>query len=119
MRRLLVNATVAVGVVLRLTLATVRAEEPVNAAEPSANAPAVEVVPTPLTGHRLFVGAGACAASGCHGGDKNSAAAWQSSYTVWATADKHALAYRVLYDELAHKIVQKLDRATDWKTTRP
>ena len=55
-----------------------------------------------------IVGPGSCSASACHGGDKELPAAWQTSYSVWATSDRHAEAYTVLFEDLASRIEQKL-----------
>jgi hypothetical protein len=56
-----------------------------------------------------FVGAGSCASSGCHGGNKGYDEPWRSAYSVWITDDKHARAHRVLYGDLAKQIVAHLD----------
>jgi hypothetical protein len=51
----------------------------------------------------LAVGAGSCAASGCHGGPREQGVKG-SEYSVWATFDKHASAYSVLFDERSKKM---------------
>ncbi len=69
----------------------------------------------PAAEPRGLVGAGACTSSGCHASPVAGHAAWQSSYTVWATLDPHARAHRVLHEPLAARIVAALaarDRAT-------
>lgn len=50
------------------------------------------------------VGAGSCAASGCHGGPRELGVKG-SEYTIWATLDKHASAYSVLFEERSKKMV--------------
>jgi len=62
---------------------------------------AVEQRPAP----RSLVGAGSCTSSGCHAAPVDGHAAWQSSYTVWATRDPHAKAHAVLREPLAERIV--------------
>jgi hypothetical protein len=57
----------------------------------------------------LFQGAGSCASTACHGGPINSAWKWQSSYTVWATQDRHAKAYSVLYGPRSINMVRLID----------
>ncbi|HEV8058887.1 MAG TPA: multiheme c-type cytochrome [Gemmataceae bacterium] len=51
----------------------------------------------------MAVGSGSCAASGCHGGPRSKGPVG-SEYTTWATFDKHASAYSVLFDERSKKI---------------
>jgi hypothetical protein len=51
-----------------------------------------------------YAGAGSCASSACHGGDKSLPAKWQSSYSVWATSDRHSQSYSVLFGDLARQI---------------
>jgi len=57
---------------------------------------------------RSLLGAGSCTSSGCHASAVEEHAAWQSSYTVWATHDPHARAERVLHEPLAAQIVALL-----------
>ena len=57
---------------------------------------------------RAVLGAGSCTSSGCHAAAVEGHAAWQSSYTVWATRDPHARAERVLHEPLAARIVELL-----------
>lgn len=57
---------------------------------------------------RALLGAGSCTSSGCHASAVEGHAAWQSSYTVWATHDPHTRAERVLHEPLAAQIVTLL-----------
>ena len=57
---------------------------------------------------RALLGAGSCTSSGCHASAVEGHAAWQSSYTVWATRDPHTRAERVLHEPLAAQIVTLL-----------
>ena len=65
---------------------------------------AVRPVPLP----RPVLGAGSCTSSGCHASAVEGHAAWQSSYTVWSTRDRHTRAHRVLFEPLAERIVAAL-----------
>ena len=49
------------------------------------------------------VGAGSCAASGCHGAPREHGVLG-SEYGIWATFDRHASAYSVLFDERSKQI---------------
>ena len=70
---------------------------------------AVASSPTrPVPPPRAIMGAGSCTSSGCHAAAVDGHAAWQSSYTVWATRDPHARAERVLHQPLAARIVELL-----------
>ena len=62
----------------------------------------------PVPPPRGLLGAGSCTSSGCHAAAVAGHAAWQSSYTVWATRDPHARAERVLHEPLAARIVELL-----------
>ena len=62
----------------------------------------------PVPPPRGLLGAGSCTSSGCHAAGVAGHAAWQSSYTVWATRDPHARAERVLHEPLAARIVELL-----------
>ena len=62
----------------------------------------------PVQPPRAVLGAGSCTSSGCHAAAVEGHAAWQSSYTVWATRDPHARAERVLHEPLAARIVALL-----------
>ena len=49
------------------------------------------------------VGAGSCAASSCHGAPREHGVN-RSEYGIWATFDKHASAYSVLFDDRSKQI---------------
>jgi hypothetical protein len=54
-----------------------------------------------------WMGVASCASVACHhaNGPKGS---WRSEYTTWAGHDKHAQAYRVLYDQRSEMMVRNL-----------
>ena len=81
-----------------------------HAVRPNDGGPAaVASNPTrPVPPPRALLGAGSCTSSGCHAAAVDGHAAWQSSYTVWATRDPHARAERALHDPLAAQIVTLL-----------
>ncbi|MDZ4658404.1 MAG: multiheme c-type cytochrome [Bythopirellula sp.] len=58
-------------------------------------------------GWRL-TGVGSCTASGCHGSAKPHEILG-SEYNIWISADPHAQAHSVLYDDQSLQMVQKLD----------
>ncbi len=60
-----------------------------------------------------YTGAGSCASSACHGGSISFPMSWRNSFSVWATRDRHARAYGILFNDLARQIIQKLDRLED------
>ena len=60
-------------------------------------------------GWRL-TGVGSCTASGCHGGTKRHQNGG-NEYNIWISADPHAQAHSVLYDDRSLKMVQNLDGA--------
>ena len=62
----------------------------------------------PVPPPRAVLGAGSCTSSGCHASEVQGHAAWQSSYTVWATRDPHTRAERVLHEPMAAQIVKLL-----------
>jgi hypothetical protein len=62
----------------------------------------------PVQPPRSLLGVGSCTSSGCHASAVEGHAAWQSSYTVWATRDPHTQAERVLHEPLAAQIVTLL-----------
>ena len=64
--------------------------------------------PVPIQQPRALLGAGSCTSAGCHASAVEGHAAWQSSFTVWSTRDRHARAHRVLYEPLAARIVAAL-----------
>ena len=71
---------------------------------------ALEIEPTgEEIGWRL-VGVGSCTASGCHGSAKPHELVG-SEYNIWISADPHAQAHSVLYDDRSLKMVQNLDGA--------
>ncbi|CAN5231947.1 hypothetical protein BH10PLA2_BH10PLA2_37100 [soil metagenome] len=64
------------------------------------------------------VGAGSCAASGCHGGPRDQGVKG-SEYSTWAGFDKHASAYSVLFDERSKKIEAALTHSRDVRSMHP
>jgi hypothetical protein len=64
------------------------------------------------------VGAGSCAASGCHGGPREQGLKG-SEYTTWAGFDKHASAYAVLFGERSKKIEAALTHSRDIRGMHP
>jgi hypothetical protein len=67
----------------------------------------------PLPGPGRLLGAGGCAARGCHGGpaatpDGEPRADWSNASTFWARYDKHALAHANLRSDLATAMVARL-----------
>ncbi len=66
-----------------------------------------------------LIGVGSCASASCHGGAIHSPFAWQRSYSVWSTEDKHSRAYQVLFGEQAKRIVQLLDELPSLDQARP
>jgi hypothetical protein len=57
-----------------------------------------------------FNGAGACAASSCHGGvqPKNTTRILQNEFSIWAAQDKHARAYSVLSNAVSLRMGKML-----------
>jgi len=101
-------AILATAVVAGLTLLAIQWRG-TTARPPVANPVAVAANPTrPVPPPRALLGAGSCTSSGCHASEVQGHAAWQSSYTVWATRDPHTRAERVLYEPLAAQIVALL-----------
>ena len=108
-------AVTAVAVVAGLALlAMLRTESTVPAQPPnrSFDPPAAANPTRPVQPPRALLGAGSCTSSGCHASPVEGHAAWQSSYTVWATRDPHARAERVLHEPLAAQIVALLATRT-------
>ncbi len=91
---------------------------PLSAQVPALNSSAAEPLALPAAESR-YLGVGSCTASACHGGSLHAPQAWQSSYSVWATRDKHARAYRVLFDLPARQIVARLDQLDDVQQAKP
>jgi len=81
-----------------------------SAERPSAGSPdtAASNPTRPVQPPRSLLGGGSCTSSGCHASAVEGHAAWQSSYTVWATRDPHARAERVLHEPLAAQIMKLL-----------
>ena len=105
---ILTAAVLAAAVAAGLFLLAMRLGEPTDRSsigrrDAVASAP-TRAVPPP----RTLMGAGSCTSSGCHAAAVEGHAAWQSSYTVWATRDPHARAERVLHEPLAARIVELL-----------
>ena len=103
-----IAAALVAAALAGLALLAVRARG--TADRPSAASPdATAANPTrPVQPPRALLGAGSCTSSGCHASAVEGHAAWQSSYTVWATHDPHARAERVLHEPLAEQIVALL-----------
>ncbi len=57
----------------------------------------------------------------CHGGSLSAdpSQKWRSSYTVWATLDKHSRAYSVLFDKRSRQIVKLLDHLPNAEQAKP
>jgi hypothetical protein len=70
---------------------------------------------------RRFLGVSSCASVACHGGpiSADPSAKWRSSYTVWATIDKHSRAFSVLFEPRSKRIVQLLDHLPSVDQARP
>jgi len=83
-------------------------KRPAPAAAPAAAEPVAATPARLVTPPRERLGVGSCTSSGCHAAAVEGHAAWQSSYTVWATRDPHARAERVLHEPLAAQIVALL-----------
>ena len=79
-----------------------------RAARPPQGGSEAAIVTRPVQPPRALLGAGSCTSTGCHAAAVDGHAAWQSSYTVWATRDPHARAERVLHEPLAAQIVALL-----------
>ena len=98
------------------------------AAEPSIPAPAAGHVPLAeavapphgLPGDWRLQGVATCTSVACHGGAEstNPDEQWRSAYTIWATRDRHARAYAVLFEERARSIVTLLDHV-EARQSRP
>jgi hypothetical protein len=63
---------------------------------------------------KVYRGVGSCVSRACHGSPTSSPMepappAWQSSYTVWVTKDRHAKAYSVLCEQRSKDMVRLLD----------
>jgi hypothetical protein len=54
-----------------------------------------------------WMGVASCASSACHGGE-GSPGAKRTEYATWVAHDKHARAYRVLFDERSRRIARNL-----------
>jgi hypothetical protein len=57
--------------------------------------------------HDKWMGVASCSSSACHGGDGPTEAK-RSEYTTWVAHDKHARAYRVLFEERSRRIARNL-----------
>lgn len=64
------------------------------------------------------IGAGSCAASSCHGGSLTGSTKG-SEYSIWASRDKHAQAYTVLFDERSRTIEKNLNRLGNLHDAHP
>jgi len=82
--------------------------EPGPATGPATPAVVPPSASDPLRQPRPLLGAGSCTSAGCHAAAVEGHAAWQSSFTVWSTRDRHARAHRVLFEPLAERIVAAL-----------
>ena len=105
-------AVLAVGLGWMAAAASRSTAVPSAPAPPAEAAAATRVVSPP----QAALGAGSCTSGGCHAAAVEGHAAWQSSYTVWATRDPHARAEAVLHGPLAARIVALLAAADP---TRP
>jgi hypothetical protein len=70
---------------------------------------------------RRYLGVSSCASAACHGGpiSPDPGAKWRSSYTVWATLDKHSRAFSVLFEPRSKRIVQLLDHLPSVDQAKP
>jgi Cytochrome c554 and c-prime len=69
---------------------------------------------------RRYLGVSSCASAACHGGpNSDPSAKWRSSYTVWATLDKHSRAFSVLFEPRSKRIVQLLDHLPSVDQAKP
>jgi hypothetical protein len=84
---------------------------------PAVTIPAGNAKPTPAVAG--YTGVGSCASASCHGGAIDSPFAWQRSYSVWSTEDKHSRAYQVLFSDQAKRIVQLLDNLPSPEQAKP
>ena len=75
-------------------------------------------LPAVSVSQAAVVGAGSCSASGCHGGPREQGIKG-SEYTTWATQDKHATAYSVLFNERSKKIEAALTHAKSPRGMHP
>ena len=68
-----------------------------------------------------YLGVASCASAACHGGpiSADPSQKWRSSYTVWATLDKHSRAYSVLFEHRSRQIVKLLDHLADADQAKP
>jgi hypothetical protein len=57
--------------------------------------------------HNKWMGVASCSSSACHGGDGPTGGK-RSEYTTWVAHDKHARAYRVLFEERSRRIARNL-----------
>ena len=64
------------------------------------------------------VGAGSCAASGCHGGPREQGIKG-SEYSTWAAFDKHARAYSVLFDARSRQMEATLNHQKNVRDAHP
>jgi Cytochrome c554 and c-prime len=62
-------------------------------------------------GEPMFLGAGSCASTACHG-HPVSFGVVGSEYSIWAARDKHARAYEVLFQPRSVKMAEYLDPKT-------
>jgi predicted CxxxxCH...CXXCH cytochrome family protein len=71
-----------------------------------------------------YKGVSTCSSVACHGDSQHLSAPWKSAYTVWATRDPHAKAYRVLWEPRSKRIAQLLagesssDQVAPWQDAR-
>ena len=80
---------------------------------------ALRLVHAQTTGSRLYIGAGSCDGSNCHGGLRaQTGYIGQNEYRVWELKDKHARAYTVLSKERSTIIARNLTRMQQSDATK-
>ena len=106
--RILMAAVIAAIIAASIALLAMRQRHHADRSHAGGSDAAASNPTRPVPPPRTLLGAGSCTSSGCHASAIEGHAAWQSSYTVWATRDPHVRAERVLHDPLAAQIVTLL-----------
>jgi hypothetical protein len=81
---------------------------------PEAVAAAAVVRPVSLVTAKdnRYVGASACASSGCHGDARQQSPLWQKAFTIWASDGPHSQAYEVLWTVRGREMTRRLTQAS-------
>lgn len=73
-----------------------------------ASGPTTAPVPPSILAGGRYLGAGSCAAAGCHGGN-GTRGVERSEYSIWIERDRHASAYTILFGAKSQQIARNLN----------